>query len=73
MTTTTTTTRKAPARAQKAPQGVTVTLVQDRETKGTYRYAETGPDTGHVIGTLYLRKRLFTGAAPEQITVTVAF
>lgn len=53
---------------------VTIEFVMERETKGTYRYAEEVADgaTAHV-GTLYLRKGTEAAASkPERVRVTIA-
>lgn len=54
-------------------EAITVVLKKDRETKGTWRYAEVTEDDNPVIGTLYVRK---SGARrlgdPESLTVTLA-
>ena len=57
---------------------VIATLEIERETKNTYRYAETDDsEAAGAIGTLYLSKYVATkvlgteGQRPERITVTV--
>lgn len=53
---------------------VELTFAQDKETPGTFRYAEQGVEPGGrgVIGSIYLNKKLFNGsAAPKEIVVTV--
>jgi hypothetical protein len=35
---------------------IIVEMDLERETKGTFRYLESGPSTSHKIGTLYLKK-----------------
>jgi hypothetical protein len=51
---------------------ITVELQKDRETKGTWRYAEVTDDAGDpVIGTLYVRKPAAHRLGnPECLTVT---
>ena len=53
----------------------TLTFTQDRETKGTMRYAEVVAEefTEPVIGTLYVRKSAFKelGKIPQQLTLTL--
>jgi hypothetical protein len=47
-----------------------VKFVMEKETKGTYRFAETG-NLG-IIGVLYVRKHAFGDApVPETLTVTI--
>lgn len=51
---------------------VTATMVRDKDTKNTVRYAEAGSDTP-AIGTIYLPKRSIEALGnPESITVTVS-
>lgn len=50
-----------------------IKLVYEKETPGTFRYKEE-PDENEevVIGTLYIKKRVFEGdTRPEKITVTI--
>jgi hypothetical protein len=50
---------------------VTVELHKDRETKGTWRYAEV-TEEDPVIGTLYVRKPAAHRLGnPETLTVTI--
>lgn len=67
---------KNAAQTVSAPAPVAeLSFKMDKETKGTYRYAEQGIEPGGrgVIGSIYLNKSLFNGsAAPQEITVTVA-
>ena len=50
---------------------VTVELQKDRETKGTWRYAEV-TENDPVIGTLYVRKPAARRLGnPEAITLTI--
>lgn len=50
---------------------ITVALQKDRETKGTWRYAEVTEDDP-VIGTLYVRKPAARRLGdPESITLTI--
>ena len=55
----------------------TIYMVQERETKGTFRYAEVDTNGDLVdqdkvkIGTLYLKKQGITGTAPERLIVTI--
>jgi hypothetical protein len=46
-----------------------VTLQKDKETKGSYRYAENGDDTWGL--NIYLRKENLNGDVPESIEVTL--
>lgn len=42
----------------------------EKETKGTFRYAEQGNE--QVIGTIYVRKHVFgSDPAPKVLTVTI--
>jgi hypothetical protein len=58
---------------------IVTNFVLDKETKGTFRYAEVDDkgkrresgDLETVIGTIYLRKTTFSDA-PKTITVTVS-
>jgi hypothetical protein len=50
---------------------ITIELEKDRETKGTWRYAEV-TDDDPVIGTLYVRKPAARRLGdPESLTVTI--
>lgn len=47
-------------------------FTKDRETKGTYRFAEEGDNP--IVGNLYVKKEAFAGgAAPDKLKVTVAW
>ena len=50
-----------------------VTLEFERQTKSTYRYKEPEDSKGMppVIGTMYIQKWPFAGAAPDRIKVTI--
>lgn len=61
--------------AAKSVKTFTVEFVKDRETKGTFRYAEEVPDgAGEAkIGSLYVRRFALSDLGmPEKITVTVS-
>lgn len=53
---------------------ITIGLVRERETKGTFRYKEVA-DKVHppVIGTLYIKKTAMErlGGVPKEIIVTI--
>lgn len=54
----------------KRPAGITVNFTVERETKGTFRYAEDGDDP--IVGTLYLRKSACTKLGnPERLKLTI--
>lgn len=62
----------ADAKATEAPTLATVDLVRDKETPGTFRFAEVVADGATpLIGTVYLRKSELNGATPSAIRVTV--
>lgn len=46
-------------------------MKMDKETKGSVRYAETGPPEEQTLRTVYVRKSAFDGKYPQEITVTV--
>jgi hypothetical protein len=48
-----------------------LTFEIERETKGTYRYAEVGEEDSLVARTLYLSKKAVEGARPEKLAVTI--
>jgi hypothetical protein len=49
---------------------VTLTFTKDKETKGTFRYAEDGDEP--VVGTVYVRKAAAEKLGnPEKITVSI--
>ena len=49
---------------------ITITFDFERETKNTFRFAETGDN--QQVGTLYVQKSAFGGgAAPSSVTVTI--
>lgn len=48
---------------------VTVSMSLEKETPGTYRYADATEDS--VMPTLYIRKGAFPQGAPQSITVSV--
>ncbi len=51
---------------------VIFTMHGDKETKGTYRFEEEVETGGTMaIGTLYVKKPVFGGIAPERIQVTI--
>ena len=47
------------------------TFVLSRETKGTYRYDEEGPEISHMIGALYIKKSAAGIEPAQKIVVTV--
>ena len=51
---------------------ITATFTLERETKGTYRYAEDGDPAQHKIGLLYVKKGAISGGAPASIVLSVA-
>jgi hypothetical protein len=62
----------ADAKATDAPVLVTLDLVRDKETPGTFRFAEVVEEgKTPVVGTVYLRKSELDGKAPSAIRVTV--
>lgn len=63
----------APSKPAKKSNTVTLKFTKVGETKGTWRYGEDGDATGHMIGTLYVRKgRVAELGEPETLTVTIA-
>jgi len=46
-----------------------IKLVFEKETTGTYRYKETADEI--TVGTLYIKKSVFTEKRPDEITVTI--
>ena len=55
-----------------------ITLIEEKETKGTVRYTEVLPSTGKapdnpVIGTLYIKKPALDNRRPKGIKVTIEF
>jgi hypothetical protein len=55
---------------RRTVSSITVQMTKERETKGTWRYAEVGPPAQHKIGTLYIKKSSGLGG-PDEITVEV--
>jgi len=49
----------------------TLTFNLEKETKGTWRYAEVAEGPDPVVGTLYVKKSALTGDAPKVLTVTI--
>ncbi len=49
---------------------ISIRMEQDKETKGTYRYAAV--DENAAVSTVYISKSAFPGGAPKAIEVTVA-
>ena len=47
----------------------TITMTQDKETKGTFRFQADADDA--VIPTVYVRKGAFNGKAVEKIVITL--
>lgn len=66
-------TKKKSAPALPEPVEVTFTLLKEKETKGTYRWAEEPAEDGSVvIGQIYTRKDYFDGYVPsEEDTLTI--
>lgn len=48
-----------------------VGMKKEKETKGTFRYLESGDPSKHLIRTLYLRKDAMGEEVPEEIQVTI--
>jgi hypothetical protein len=71
---------KAPNNTPKANGSFTAQFKIEKETKGTYKFAQVKADgtpytieAGAQIGSLYIRKSAFgDGAAPQTLTITVA-
>ena len=62
----------ADAKAPSAPVVATIDLVRDKETPGTFRFAEVVEEgKTPLVGTIYLRKSELNGAEPSAIRVTV--
>lgn len=58
------------AKATKtAAAPITLTFSLERETKGTFRFAEDGDEPK--VGTLYVKKSVFGSKAPDALTVTI--
>lgn len=60
-----------------AAKQATATFTKERETKGTFVFAEEGDDDKHVVGKLYIKKpameRLgWDNPTKVKLTVTVA-
>lgn len=49
----------------------TLTFNLEKETKGTWRYAEVADGPNAVVGTLYIKKSALSGDAPKVLTVTI--
>ncbi len=50
----------------------TLTIVVEKETKNTVRFAERPePGTPAIVGTIYVQKWAFPGPVPQTITVTI--
>lgn len=50
---------------------VTIPFILEKETKGTFRYAEVGDAAGHKIGALYVKKSCPLAGSPGlQVTLT---
>lgn len=49
---------------------ITITFKLDKETKGTYRYAEVA-DSDPYVGTLYVKKGGPIGEGAATLTVTI--
>ena len=43
----------------------------DKETKGTFRYAETAEIDEQVLRTVYVRKDKIEGEVPKALTITM--
>ncbi len=51
---------------------IEISFSKEKETKGTVRYQEDGDRDDHMVGTLYVKKQAFDGAAyPETLNVTI--
>lgn len=49
---------------------LSIKMIKERETKGTFRFKEMTDDP--YIGTLYIKKRAFKDSSvPDMITVTI--
>lgn len=60
------------AKTTKTNDPITLTFELDRETKGTFRFAEVGDDP--TVGTLYIRKSALNGktiTADTVVTVSI--
>jgi hypothetical protein len=70
---------KTPNNGPKTNSSFVCHFRQEKETKGTFKFAQVKPDGsahtiegGAEIGSLYIRKSAFAeGAAPQKITITV--
>ncbi len=49
---------------------ISIRMEQDKETKGTYRYATQ--EEGAVVRTVYISKLAFPDGAPKSIEVTIS-
>ena len=49
-----------------------VTLTVEKETKGTWRFKEDGPDESHMFGTIYVKKASLKGETPKKLIMEVA-
>lgn len=47
----------------------TVAMTVEKETKGTWRFSEDGPDDKHVFGTVYVKKSAFGEETPKKIRI----
>lgn len=72
MAASTDTTNAKPATVRKAaPASTTIYFSVDRETKGTFRYAEEGDDP--IVGTLYVRKPAYNKlGGPQRLKVVLS-
>jgi hypothetical protein len=62
------------AKKGAASKGIVVEFTKDRETPGTWRFAEDGDKSDHLVGTIYVKnaglKKIGSGK-PESIRVTI--
>jgi len=59
------------AKKSNGSAGFSVNFKFEKETPGTFRYAEEGDPDQHKMGSVYIKKGAFKDA-PKAITVTVA-
>ena len=48
-----------------------VVLAKEKETKGTFRYAESSNGQQEVFGYVYIRKAVLGNPIPEKLKITV--
>lgn len=47
----------------------TIRMTVEKETKGTWRFSEEGPENEHVVGMLYLKKAALGEMKPKTLQI----